>query len=53
VINAWDLNFCLGNAIKYICRAGKKEGEKTMQDLLKAKKYLDYEIEKLEQCKKL
>jgi len=25
VIEAWSLGFCLGNAIKYICRAGKKK----------------------------
>jgi len=24
VIEAWNLNFSLGNALKYICRAGKK-----------------------------
>lgn len=24
VIEAWDLGFCLGNVIKYICRHGKK-----------------------------
>lgn len=24
VIEAWSLGFCLGNAVKYICRAGKK-----------------------------
>lgn len=24
VIEAWDLGFCLGNCVKYICRAGKK-----------------------------
>lgn len=24
VIEAWGLGFCLGNALKYICRAGKK-----------------------------
>jgi hypothetical protein len=24
VIEAWELGFCLGNCVKYICRAGKK-----------------------------
>lgn len=24
VIKTWDLNFSLGNCVKYICRAGKK-----------------------------
>ena len=27
VIEAWGLDFCLGNAVKYIARAGKKDGE--------------------------
>ena len=25
VIEAWDLGFCIGNTVKYISRAGKKE----------------------------
>lgn len=52
VIQAWELGFPLGNVLKYIRRSGKKENTTALQDLLKAKKYLDYEIEKLEQCKK-
>lgn len=47
VIEAWDLGFCLGNTVKYISRAGKKETEKNVQDLEKARWYLDREIEKL------
>lgn len=47
VIEAWDLGFCLGNTVKYISRAGKKEIDKTVQDLEKAKWYLEREIEKL------
>ncbi len=47
VIEAWDLGFCLGNTVKYISRAGKKETDKTVQDLEKAKWYLEREIEKL------
>jgi len=47
VIEAWDLGFCLGNTVKYISRAGKKETDKTVQDLEKAKWYLEIEIEKL------
>ena len=43
VIEAWDLDFCLGNVIKYIARAGKK-GD-ALQDLKKAKWYLDHELE--------
>jgi hypothetical protein len=41
VIEAWELNFHLGNVIKYISRAGKKDLTKTKEDLLKAKWYLD------------
>ncbi len=46
VIEAWDLPFNLGNVIKYICRAGNKHGEEPMQDLKKAKCYLDRYIKK-------
>ena len=41
VIEAWELNFHLGNVVKYISRAGKKDFTKTKEDLLKAKWYLD------------
>lgn len=34
--------FCLGNTIKYICRAGKKDPKKTRQDLEKAEWYLNH-----------
>lgn len=44
VINDWKLNFNLGNTIKYISRAGRKGS--VIEDLRKAKYYLDYEIEK-------
>lgn len=33
-------DFCIGNAIKYIVRAGKKEGNSEEQDLAKARWYL-------------
>lgn len=45
VIHDWDLNFDLGNAVKYIARAGRKEGEEAIKDLTKAKTYLEFEIE--------
>lgn len=48
VIEAWSLNFSLGNVVKYISRAGKKENTTALQDLLKAKKYLEFEIAKHE-----
>ena len=37
-----DLNFHLGNAIKYICRAGYKDSK--IQDLEKAIHYLENEL---------
>ena len=50
VIEAWglDKNFDLGTAIRYICRAGEKPDNPTLQDLKKARWYLDREIQKLE-----
>ena len=40
VIDDWNLNFYLGNTIKYVCRAGKKTGESVSDDLEKALWYL-------------
>lgn len=40
-------NFALGNAVKYISRAGKKDKNKTIQDLEKAEWYLNREIKRL------
>lgn len=37
------LNFCRGNAVKYICRAGRK-GESELEDLEKARWYIEREI---------
>lgn len=37
-------SFCLGNVIKYVWRAGSKEGNTALQDLKKARWYLDNEI---------
>lgn len=47
VIEAWGLGFCLGNAVKYISRAGKKDPAKEIEDLEKAQWYLTREIKKL------
>ena len=47
VIEAWDLDFCLGNAVKYISRAGKKAAD-TSEDLQKAVWYLQRRIGQLE-----
>ena len=43
-----NLGFCLGNAIKYISRAGKKEKDKEIQDLRKATWYIERRIYELE-----
>jgi hypothetical protein len=47
VIESWDLNFSLGNAIKYIARAGRKDEKLNIQDLNKASWYINREIERL------
>ena len=49
VIEAWGLddNFDLGNTIKYISRAGKKDKACLLQDLMKAQFYLNHEVKKL------
>lgn len=46
VIEAFDLNFNLGNVIKYVLRAGKKEGEEKEKDLNKALFYIGREIKR-------
>ena len=48
VIRAWGLGFSLGNAVKYISRAGRKDPTKLIEDLKKARWYLDEEIAQLE-----
>lgn len=47
VIEAWELGFNLGNTIKYISRAGKKDASIVVNDLEKASWYLNREIEKI------
>lgn len=47
VIRAWGLNFNLGSAVKYICRAGHKDDK--IQDLEKAKQFIEFEIEALKE----
>ena len=47
-IDAHELNFCLGNVIKYVTRAGHKDGEDTLDDLKKAQWYLQHEIKRHE-----
>lgn len=38
------LSFCAGNVVKYVCRAGRKDPDKHVEDLEKARWYLDREI---------
>lgn len=42
-----NLNFARGNVVKYVTRAGKKYPKKELEDLLKAKEYLEREISNL------
>ena len=48
-----QMNFNKGNAVKYICRAGLKNPETEIEDLRKAKQYLDFEISRLLREKEL
>ena len=41
------LDFCRGNAVKYIVRAGLKDPEKEVEDLQKAMFYINRAIEDL------
>ena len=41
----WNFPFHLANAIKYICRAGRKDKNKTVEDLRKAQWYINRYIE--------
>ena len=43
-----ELGFHLGNAVKYISRAGRKNPDKTVEDLRKAVWYINRQIQRLE-----
>ena len=45
IIEQFELDFHLGNVVKYILRAGKKHGESLTKDLDKARWYLDRYID--------
>jgi len=51
VIEAWELNFSLGSAVKYISRAGKKDPLKEIEDLEKAETYIALEIKRLKKLR--
>jgi len=42
------LNFSRGNAVKYLCRAGTKDPARELEDLRKARWYVNREIARLE-----
>ena len=46
-----QLGFCLGNAVKYISRAGKKYKDKEIEDLEKAVWYINRRIQELKEGK--
>lgn len=46
-LEAWDFPFHLANSIKYICRAGRKDKNKTAEDLRKAIWYVERYIKHL------
>ena len=50
-IEDWKLGFALGNAVKYIARAGHKGDP--IEDLRKAAWYIDREINRLEGMKQM
>lgn len=49
VIEAWELGFHLGNTVKYISRAGKKDQTKELEDLEKAAWYLQRYLNELKE----
>lgn len=49
---AENMNFNMGNALKYIWRAGKKDESKLVEDLQKAMWYIEREINRLERDKR-
>lgn len=44
-VSDFALNFDLGNVVKYVSRAGKKCGERAIEDLEKARWYLQHAID--------
>lgn len=48
IIEYYELGFHLGNVVKYILRAGRKSKETFIEDLKKARWYLDRYITQLE-----
>ena len=51
-IEAKGLNYHLGNVVKYVSRAGKKDTAKKLEDLEKARWYLEREIGRVQDGEK-
>ncbi len=51
IIECFSLNFCLGNVLKYLLRAGRKSEDTHIEDLEKARWYLDREIASLKKLR--
>lgn len=47
-IEAWELDYHLANVVKYVARAGHKDPAKLLEDLQKARFYLDRRIQRAE-----
>ena len=47
-IEHFGLNFNRGNVVKYVCRAGSKPNNPELQELIKARDYLQREIDRLQ-----
>lgn len=50
-IEDWKLCYHLGNAVKYVARAGRKDPEKEIEDLEKARWYIARKVERLKAVK--
>lgn len=48
VVRAWNLSYCTGCSTKYIKRAGLKNSSTVVEDLRKAIRYLEMEIENIQ-----
>lgn len=49
VIEGWGLGFHLGNAVKYLARAGRKDPDKEIEDCRKAIWYIERHIQSLKE----
>lgn len=47
IVIAQHHNFNVGNAIKYLWRCGLKKGESEEKDLMKAHKYIEFELKRI------